>query len=52
MVLEKALEKENWLKAGDDFCQQGDFFSMRAAGREILELNDNDGDGLAMIAEA
>ena len=52
MVLEKALEKENWLKAGDDFCQQGDFSSMRAAGREILELNDNDGDGLAMIAEA
>lgn len=45
-------EKENWLKMGEDFCSQGEFQKMRACGREIVELDSRDPDGLAMVAEA
>lgn len=44
-------EKENWLKMCEDFCSQGEFHKMRACGYEILDLDENDADGLAVVAE-
>lgn len=42
----------NWLTLAEKFFADGDPMSMRTAAREILELEKNSADGLALTAEA
>ncbi len=45
-------EKEQWLCLADKFFSQGDFRAMRACAREILAMDAEDADGLALLAQA
>lgn len=42
----------DWLKLAEKFCEDGDAESMIGAANEILELDANSADGLAVLAEA
>lgn len=48
------MEQEvlNWLKLADKFANDGDFKGMRACAREILNLDAESAEGLAIMAEA
>ncbi len=45
-------ERNRWIDLADSFYAQGDFRGMRACAREILELDSEDGEGLAILAQA
>ncbi len=45
-------EKEKWLDLSDAFFRQGDFQGMRACARELLEQEEDDLDGRALLAQA
>lgn len=47
-----ADEKNSWLNMGELCCSQGEFHKMRACGQEIVDIDENDADGWAMMAEA
>ncbi|MBQ3853846.1 MAG: hypothetical protein II778_03990 [Anaerovibrio sp.] len=44
--------ESSWSNTAEMFLACGDLFSMRACGREALELNENSAEALAIIAEA
>lgn len=45
-------ERNRWIDLADNFYAQGDFRGMRACAREILELDSEDNEGLAIFAQA
>ena len=45
-------ERNRWIDLADIFYAQGDFRGMRACAREILELDSEDHEGLAIFAQA
>ena len=45
-------EKESWLQMGESCCNTGEFHKMRACGQQVLDLAEDDPDGMAMIAES
>lgn len=49
---DREREKESWLRLGEDSCSSGEFQKMRACGREILDMDSSDPDGMSMVAEA
>ena len=45
-------EEVNWSESAEMFFASGDFSSMRACGREALELNKDSAEAWAIVAEA
>lgn len=49
--MEQEKEKE-WLQSAEGFFSRGDLQSMRACGRQLLEEDPQNAEGLALVAEA